>query len=156
VIGVDFSPAMLDLARQREPEIEFRLGDVSQLPEPDNSVDAVTIAFGVRNLVDREAGLVEMRRVLRQGRRLVILEFAPPPPGVLMRGYQLYLRRVMPAVVRLRSAEESDAYRYLAESVEGFPEPVELGKQLERLGFKVTIERISFGIVAIHTAVKVE
>jgi demethylmenaquinone methyltransferase/2-methoxy-6-polyprenyl-1,4-benzoquinol methylase len=145
---------MLELARKREPGIEFQLRDVSRLTLPDASVDAITIGFGLRNLVDREAGLRQMHRVLRPGGRLVILEFAPPPPGLLMRAYRFYLERVMPAVVGLRSATEAGAYRYLAQTVEAFTEPVELAAQLERLGFRVGFERMTFGIVAIHTATK--
>ena len=154
VIGVDFSPAMLELAREREPQIEFRLGDVTHLTDGDASVDAVTIAFGLRNLVDREVALREMFRVLRPGGRLVILEFAPPPSGPLMWGYRLYLTKFMPAVAWLISRDEGQAYHYLAASVEGFPEPCALRAQLERLGFVVTVERLTAGIVAIHTATR--
>ena len=154
VVGIDFSPAMLELARGREPEVEFRLGDVTRLNEPDASVDAVTIGFGLRNLVDREAALREMFRVLRPGGRLVILEFAPPPRGLLMRAYRFYLSRLMPAVAGLLSAGEGSAYRYLAETVEAFPEPAELARQLEGLGFTVAVERLTFGIAALHVAVR--
>ena len=83
VIGIDFSPGMLERARAGEPDVEFRQGDVTRLSEADASVDAVTIGFGLRNLVNRDAALREMRRVLRPGRRLVILEFAPPT-GLLL------------------------------------------------------------------------
>src|SRR4029077_4077706 len=154
IIGIDFSPAMLELARRREPHIEFRLGDVTRLGEADASVDAITIGFGLRNLVDRETALREMFRVLRPGGRLVILEFAPPPRGVLMRAYRFYLSRVMPAVAGLRNAEEGSAYRYLAETVQAFPKPVELARELEDLGFMVQVERMTLGIVALHVAVR--
>ncbi len=154
VIGIDFSPAMLERARQREPEVEFRQGDVSQLELPAEGVDAITIGFGLRNLVDREAGLREMRRVLRPGGRLVILDFAPPPRGMLMSAYRFYLARVMPAVVGIRNAQEASAYRYLAETVQAFPDPDALAAQLTGLGFSVKVERMTFGIVAIHTATK--
>ena len=154
VIGIDFSPAMLEVARRREPQVEFRLGDVTHLSEADTSVDAVTIGFGLRNLVDREAALREMLRVLRPGGRLVILEFAPPARGLLMRAYRFYLTRVMPAVAGLRSANEASAYRYLAETVQAFPQPAELAQQLERLGFSVSVEGMTFGIAALHVAVR--
>src|ERR1700730_818108 len=103
VIGIDFSPGMLELARRREPDIEFRQGDITRLAEDDASIDAVTIGFGLRNLVDRDAALREMRRVLRPGGRLVVLEFAPPPTGPLMGAYRVYLSPVMPAGARLFS-----------------------------------------------------
>ena len=154
MVGIDFAPAMLALARRREPEIEFRLGDITRLDEPDVSVDAVTIGFGLRNLVDRDAALREMFRVLRPGGRLVILEFAPPPRGLLMRAYRFYLSRVMPALAGLLSAGEGSAYRYLAETVEAFLEPAELAHQLEALGFAVTVERMTLGIAALHVAVR--
>jgi demethylmenaquinone methyltransferase/2-methoxy-6-polyprenyl-1,4-benzoquinol methylase len=153
VIGVDFSPGMLQRARASEPEVEFRQGDVTRLPEADASVDAVTIGFGLRNLVNRDVALREMRRVLRPGGRLVILEFAPPT-GPLLAAYRLYLGRVMPAVARLFSAKESSAYRYLAETVAGFPQPAALARDLEEIGFQVSIERMTLGIVAFHVAVR--
>jgi len=154
VVGIDFSPAMLELARRRAPGVEFRLGDVTHLSEPDASVDAITIGFGLRNIVDRETALREMHRVLRPGGRLVILEFAPPPRGLLMRAYRFYLGRVMPALAGWRSIGEGSAYRYLAETVQAFPQPAELAGQLERLGFTVSVERLTFGIVALHVAVR--
>jgi demethylmenaquinone methyltransferase / 2-methoxy-6-polyprenyl-1,4-benzoquinol methylase len=153
VIGVDFSAGMLALAREREPDIEFRQGDVSQLPEADASVDAVTIGFGLRNLVNRDAGLREMRRVLRPGGRLVVLEFAPPT-GPLMAAYRFYLGQVMPAVVRLSSAAEANAYRYLAETVSNFPQPSVLARDLEAIGFDVEVQRMTIGIVAFHIAIR--
>ena len=154
VVGIDFSEPMLERARKLEPEVEFRLGDVSRLNEPDASIDAVTIGFGIRNLVDREQALREMHRVLRPGGRLVILEFAPPPAGPLMRAYRFYLTRVMPAIAGRFSAGERQAYRYLAETVQGFPQPSELAAVLGRLGFAVTIEPLTFGIVVLHVAVR--
>jgi len=154
VIGVDFSASMLVLARPREPQVEFRQGDVSRLSEPDASVDAITIGFGLRNLVDREGSLREMHRVLRPGGRLVILELAPPR-SALLRGYRFYLDRVMPMVAGLFSRADGKAYRYLAESVEGFPTAAALAAMLERIGFKpVIVERMTFGIVALHVATR--
>jgi demethylmenaquinone methyltransferase / 2-methoxy-6-polyprenyl-1,4-benzoquinol methylase len=154
VIGIDFSAGMLELARRREPGVEFRQGDVGRLSEAEASIDAITIGFGLRNLVDRDAALREMRRVLRPGGRLVILEFAPPPAGPLMRAYRFYLSRVMPAIARLFSAGEANAYRYLAETVAGFPQPAVLAHDLERIGFEVSVVRMTLGIVALHVAVR--
>ena len=153
VIGIDFSPGMLELARAREPDVEFRQADVSRLTEADASVDAVTIGFGLRNLVNRDAALREMRRVLRPGGRLVVLEFAPPT-GPLMAAYRFYLGRVMPAVVRLSSTSESNAYRYLAETVSSFPQPAALAGDLEAIGFELEVQRMTIGIVAFHVAVR--
>jgi demethylmenaquinone methyltransferase / 2-methoxy-6-polyprenyl-1,4-benzoquinol methylase len=154
VVGVDFSTAMLEIARRREPQVEFRQGDVTNLGEGDGSVDAVTIGFGLRNIVDRAGALREMYRVLRPGGRLVILEFSPPSRGVLMRGYRLYLTRVMPAVAGLGNANEASAYRYLAETVQAFPEPAALTRELEQVGFTVSVERMTLGIVALHLALR--
>ena len=154
VIGIDFSTEMLTRARQLEPEVDFRLGDVTHLSDAGQTVDAVTIAFGLRNLVDREAVLQEAYRVLRAGGRFVILEFSPPPRGPLMGLYRLYLHRLMPALAAIRDAGEADAYRYLAQSVEDFWPPKELTSRLERLGFSVSVEFMTLGIVAIHTAIR--
>ena len=153
VVGIDFSPGMLALARAREPDIEFRQGDVTRLVEADASVDAVTIGFGLRNLVDRDAALREMRRVLRPRGRLVVLEFAPPT-GPVMAAYRFYLGRVMPAVARLSSASEASAYRYLAETVSGFPQPAVLAHDMEAIGFDVAVQRMTIGIVAFHVGVR--
>jgi demethylmenaquinone methyltransferase/2-methoxy-6-polyprenyl-1,4-benzoquinol methylase len=154
VIGVDFSVAMLEQARRLEPQVEFRLGDVSQLADPDESVEAVTIAFGLRNLIDRNGALTEMRRVLRLGGRLVILEFAPPPRAPLTRAYRFYLGRVMPRLIGWHDASQGAAYRYLAESVDAFLTPAQLTNLLEPMGFRVSVELMTFGIVAIHTAIR--
>ena len=155
VIGIDFSRGMLEMARRREPDIEFQQGDITRLAEDDASIDAVTIGFGLRNLVDRDAALREMRRVLRPGGLLVVLEFAPPT-GPLLAAYRFYLGRVMPAVAGLFKADEASAYRYLAETVEGFPQPAVLAGDLEGIGFKVDVQRMTIGIVAFHVGVRRE
>jgi demethylmenaquinone methyltransferase/2-methoxy-6-polyprenyl-1,4-benzoquinol methylase len=155
VIGIDFSSRMLELARRLEPGIEFVLGDASSLPYADGSAAAVTIGFGLRNLVDREAGLKEMFRVLRPGGRLVVLELPPPPGGPLRLPYALYLNRVMPAVAGALKRGEDSAYRYLSASVQAFPRPLELAAQLRAVGFDpVEVKRLTFGIAVVHVGIK--
>lgn len=154
VVGVDFSPQMLELARRRAPGVEFQLGDVMALPFGDGSVDAVTIAFGLRNLVNREGGLREMRRVLKPGGRLVILEFPTPPRGLASLPYRLYLTRVMPVVAGWLG-EDRQAYEYLATTVQAFPSPLELARLMEQAGFgEVQVQRMTGGIVALHRGIQ--
>jgi demethylmenaquinone methyltransferase/2-methoxy-6-polyprenyl-1,4-benzoquinol methylase len=155
VIGLDFSGGMLERARQREPGIVFLEGDATALPFDDATIDAVTIAFGFRNLADRDLGLREMRRVLRGGGRAVILELSPPPGGPLSGAYRLYLSRVMPAIAGAVRHGDDDAYAYLSASVQAFPSPTALRRQMEAAGFqRVQVQRMTLGIVAIHVGVK--
>jgi demethylmenaquinone methyltransferase/2-methoxy-6-polyprenyl-1,4-benzoquinol methylase len=155
VVGIDFSPAMLDIARRLEPDIQFVLGDATSLPYPDGSIAAITIGFGLRNLVDRDRALREMFRVLRPGGRLVVLELPPPPIGPLQRPYRFYLTRVMPAIAGALKRGEEKAYEYLSTSVEAFPSPAELAEQLRAIGFApVLVKRLTFGIAAAHVAVR--
>ncbi|MDQ6710264.1 MAG: bifunctional demethylmenaquinone methyltransferase/2-methoxy-6-polyprenyl-1,4-benzoquinol methylase UbiE [Candidatus Dormibacteraeota bacterium] len=155
VIGIDFSPAMLDIARRLEADVEFVLGDASALPYPDRSIDAITIGFGLRNLVDRAGALAEMFRVLRPGRRLVVLELPPPPRGPFSRPYRFYLTRVMPAVAGALRRGEEKAYQYLSTSVQAFPRPAELAEEMQAAGFApVEVRRLTFGIAAIHVGTR--
>ena len=154
VIGLDFSTRMLELARRHVPGVEFQPGDVTALPFGDGTVDAVTIAFGLRNLVDRQRGLGEMLRVLKPGGRLVILEFLPPPRGLLPLPYRVYLTRVMPRLAGWFGMDRQ-AYQYLADTVQAFPSPTELARLLEQVGFTdVRVQRMTGGIVALHRAVR--
>jgi demethylmenaquinone methyltransferase / 2-methoxy-6-polyprenyl-1,4-benzoquinol methylase len=154
VIGLDFSPRMLELARQRVPGVEFRLGDVMAMPLDAGSTDAVTIGFGLRNLVDRLGGLREMRRVLKPGGRLVILEFPTPARGLTSLPYRLYLTRVMPVVAGWLG-EDRQAYEYLADTVQAFPSPLELARLMEQAGFtEVQVEGMTGGIVALHRGIR--
>ncbi|TMD11649.1 MAG: ubiquinone/menaquinone biosynthesis methyltransferase [Chloroflexi bacterium] len=113
VVGLDFSPQMLDVARRNHPRLEFMQGDAVSLPFDDASFDASSIAFGLRNLADPIRGLREMLRVVKPGGRAVVLEFVRPPRGVVGGAYRVYLRTLLPAVGGLLSGEPS-AYRYLS------------------------------------------
>ena len=146
--GLDFSEAMLARARGKEPEVEWVRGDVLALPFDDASFDAVTVGFGIRNVADLDAGLRELRRVLRSGGRIGILEITTPR-GALAPFYRLWFDRVVPLLGRLLPG--GAAYTYLPASVRRFPGPEELASALERAGFGgVRFRLFAGGIVALH------
>jgi len=148
VTGLDFSEPMLERARVKDPSIEWVRGDVLSLPFGDASFDAVTVGFGVRNVDDLEACVRELRRVLRPGGRLGILEITRPT-GVLSPFYRVWFDRLIPALGRLLPG--GAAYTYLPASVRRFPAPSELASLLERNAFEgVRFERFAGGIVALH------
>ena len=150
VVGLDFSEAMLERARRKSREIEWVRGDVLALPFDDASFDAVTIGFGVRNVEDLDAGLRELRRVLRPGGRVGILEITRPR-GALAPFYRLWFDRVVPALGRVLPG--GAAYTYLPASVRRFPAPEELAALLEAAGFAAVRFRLfAGGIVALHVA----
>jgi len=149
VTGLDFSPAMLARARRKAPHIEWVQGDALALPFPDARFDVATVGFGVRNLDDLDAGLRELRRVLRPGGRLAVLEITRPS-GRLRHFYSLWFDRVVPLLGRVLPG--GAAYTYLPASVRRFPPPDALARLLEDVGFDA-VEHRSFagGIVALHT-----
>jgi len=148
VVGLDFSDAMLERARHKEPGIEWVQGDVLALPFPDASFDAATVGFGIRNVEDLEAGLRELRRVLRSGGRLGILEITTPR-GVLAPFYRVWFDRVIPLLGRVLPG--GSAYTYLPASVRRFPVPEDLAAVLGRVGFgEVRFRLFAGGIVALH------
>lgn len=150
VVGLDFSEAMLERARRKSREIEWVRGDVLALPFDDASFDAVTVGFGVRNVEDLDAGLRELRRVLRPGGRVGILEITRPR-GALAPFYRLWFDRVVPALGRVLPG--GAAYTYLPASVRRFPAPEELAALLESAGFAAVRFRLfAGGIVALHVA----
>ena len=148
VTGLDFSAPMLDRARQKSAEIEWLEGDALALPFPDNAFDAVTIGFGLRNLANVERGLEELRRVLRSGGRLGILEITRPK-GLLTPFYRLWFDGVIPLAGKVLPG--GSAYSYLPASVRRFPEPEGLAKLLDEAGFdEITWRLFAGGIVALH------
>lgn len=156
----DFTWEMLTRAQEKasrsgEP-VHLAAADALHLPFPTGTFDAVTVGFGVRNLEDLPAGLRELRRVLRPQGVLAILEFSRPTHPLLRGPYWLYLHGLLPAVGRMLS-HRGGAYRYLADSIAGFPEPETLCRYLEDAGFReASYRHLSGGIVAIHRAVAQE
>jgi demethylmenaquinone methyltransferase / 2-methoxy-6-polyprenyl-1,4-benzoquinol methylase len=149
VTGLDFSERMLERARRKAPDLEWIEGDLLALPFADGSFDAATVGFGVRNVDDLERGLAELRRVLRPGGRLGILEITQPR-GALRPFYRLWFDRIVPLLGRVLPG--GSAYTYLPASVRRFPGPDELARMLADAGFaEVRYRTFAAGIVALHT-----
>lgn len=152
VVASDFAHPMLvqGVPKIGDGAIDPVCGDSLRLPFPDDTFSGATVGFGVRNLSDLETGLAELCRVLRPGRRLVVLEFTVPPNPVVRAGYLFYFHNVLPLVGRIVSGHPW-AYTYLPESVKEFPGPSDLGALFEAVGFRdVGWTLLSFGIAAIH------
>jgi demethylmenaquinone methyltransferase/2-methoxy-6-polyprenyl-1,4-benzoquinol methylase len=153
VVAADFSLGMLRQGRLRHPELALVAGDGLALPFADGVFDAATISFGLRNLVDRAAGLVELRRVVRPGGRLVVCEFSHPVNAWFRSIYMEYLMRALPAVAE-RVASNPEAYRYLAESIRAWPDQQTLADDLVAAGWsQVEWRNLTGGIVALHRGV---
>jgi demethylmenaquinone methyltransferase/2-methoxy-6-polyprenyl-1,4-benzoquinol methylase len=161
ITGMDFCQPMLDEAEikkaaagdARYANITFRQGDGLALPLADATFDAVTIAFGLRNLADRPRGLREMRRVLRPGGRLFVLEFSQPHAW-FRPVYLFYLRKILPALAGVVTGDRG-AYVYLNETIEEFPGRAALAAEIRAAGFSaVSARAMTLGIVALHEAVK--
>jgi len=151
VTGLDFSEPMLQRARRKAPELTWVRGDVLAMPFTDESFDAATVGFGVRNVEDLRAALVELRRVLRPGGRLGILEITRPR-GLLAMFYRFWFDGVVPLLGKVLPGGR--AYTYLPASVRRFPGPEELSELIESAGFRDVRARLfAGGIVALHTAV---
>jgi demethylmenaquinone methyltransferase/2-methoxy-6-polyprenyl-1,4-benzoquinol methylase len=149
VTGLDFSERMLERARAKSSEVEWVQGDALALPFADGSFDGATVGFGVRNLDDLEAGLRELRRVLRQGARLGILEITRPR-GLLRPFYKLWFDGLIPLAGKLLPG--GSAYTYLPASVRRFPEAKDFAGLMQSAGFEQVGYRLfAGGIVALHT-----
>jgi len=150
VVGLDFSQAMLGRARRKAPELEWLEGDLLALPFAAASFDAATVGFGVRNVEDLARALAELRRVLRPGGRLGILEITRPR-GLLAPFYRVWFDGVVPLLGKLLPG--GSAYSYLPASVRRFPGPAELAELISAAGFRgVEVRLFGGGIVALHTA----
>lgn len=160
ICGVDLSPQMLEVARTKvakqglEKQITLMEGNAEHLELNSESVDAVTIAFGIRNFENKEACLRELARIIRKDGHLVILEFSNPTNPVIGYLYRLYSHKILPWVGGLISKHRS-AYEYLPASVDSFPNPKEFCALMEQCGFK-TVKPLSqsFGIAQIYIAKK--
>src|SRR5262245_32564164 len=160
VVGVDFSSAMLAVGRAklRQSHVGSRIalvrGDATRIPIADGSVDAATIAFGIRNVNDVAGTCREMARVLRRGGRFAILEFAVPEIPVVGPAYLWYLHRLLPRIGRAVSGSD-EAYGYLSASIDAFATPAELVKILQQSGFEdISAVRMTIGSVCLYTGAR--
>jgi demethylmenaquinone methyltransferase/2-methoxy-6-polyprenyl-1,4-benzoquinol methylase len=160
VVGIDFAAAMLEVGRRKlgarrlNGAVSLVRGDALRIPLADRSVQAVTLAFGIRNVENTEAACAEIHRVLAAGGRFAILEFAVPATAVVRSLYLWYFRRVLPLIGRLVS-RHTVAYEYLPASVGAFASPDELVKILRQAGFRrIEASLLTFGIVVLYTGVK--
>jgi demethylmenaquinone methyltransferase/2-methoxy-6-polyprenyl-1,4-benzoquinol methylase len=151
-VACDFSVGMLSAGAARPvPKVA---GDATKLPFGDEVFDAVTISFGLRNVVDHVEGLREMARVTKTGGRLVVCEFSTPTVPVFSTVYKEYLMRALPTVARAVSSEP-EAYVYLAESIRAWPDQATLARRIEAAGWTaVRWRNLTGGIVALHAAIK--
>ena len=160
IIGLDLSEGMLEIGREKVKKkglgnlIQLVKGDSENLPYQENTFEAVTVAFGVRNFENLLKGLSEMNRVMKPGGKVVILEFSRPTIFPVKQLYDFYFRYFCPWWGKLISKDDS-AYRYLYESVNAFPEGNSFLEVAQKAGFKeLKAERVTFGIVSLYTGVK--
>ncbi|MFD6137379.1 demethylmenaquinone methyltransferase [Isoptericola sp. NPDC060257] len=154
VVPSDFSLGMLAVGKERRPDLSFVAGDATRLPFADAAFDAVTISFGLRNVVDTDAALREMLRVVRPGGRVVICEFSTPTWAPFRTVYMEYLMRALPVVAGAVTRDRG-SYDYLAESIRSWPDQAALGRLLLDAGWdRVSYRNLTGGIVALHRAVR--
>lgn len=153
VVAADFSPGMIEVGRSRHshnPAITFTQADATQLPFDDDSFDAVTISFGLRNIVNPQTALAEFFRVTKPGGRVVICEFSHPRNALIRAGYSAYLRYGMPLLAAMVSSNPA-AYDYLMESIQDWPDQPTLAAWLRGAGYeRVGWRTLTAGIVALH------
>lgn len=159
IVGIDFSEGMVALGREKvasspyAKRITMEIAPCEAIPFPDRTFDSVTIAFGIRNVVDRKQGLAEMHRVLKPGGRAVILEFSTPRSQLFKNIYYFYFLRVLPVIGGLFS--RFSAYKYLPDSVLEFPSQEDFKALMASVGFRQTGHRdLTFGIATVYTGEK--
>ncbi|MEI6207235.1 MAG: bifunctional demethylmenaquinone methyltransferase/2-methoxy-6-polyprenyl-1,4-benzoquinol methylase UbiE [Desulfuromonadales bacterium] len=159
ITGADFCREMIDLGLEKVSaspyagRIDFKVAPCEDLPFADNTFDSITIAFGIRNVVDRSLGLAEMWRVVRPGGRLIILEFSTPRSLLFRQMYYFYFRRLLPIVGGLFS--RYNAYKYLPDSVLEFPSHEEFSLMISKAGFRnIHLKELTFGIATIYIGEK--
>ncbi len=160
VVGVDISTEMLEIGRRKVAKqqlgslIELQEADSENLPFGSNTFDAITVAFGVRNFENLDKGLLEMNRVLKEGGKIVILEFSKPSIFPFKQIFNGYFKYILPLIGRMTS-KDPKAYRYLYESVQAFPEGSRFIEKLKQTDYNsIQCKRLSLGICSIYTAVK--
>ncbi len=154
VVPADFSLGMVRVGQRRRPDLAFTAADATRLPFADASFDAVTMSFGLRNVVDVEAALREFARVTKPGGRLVVCEFSQPVWGPVRAAYLNYLMRALPAIAR-RTSSNPESYVYLAESIRAWPDQRGLADRIGAAGWiQVQWRNLSGGIVALHRATR--
>lgn len=151
-VPCDFSLGMLQVGKRERPRLPFVGGDATRLPFGDETFDAVTISFGLRNVVDYRAALAEMLRVTKKGGRLVVCEFSQPTYAPFRKVYGEYLMKALPKVAR-RVSSNPESYVYLAESIEAWPDQEALAAAIVEAGWRrVQFRNLTGGIVALHRA----
>ena len=154
VVACDLSEGMIEVGRERHPELEFVHGNAMDLDFEDGSFDAVTISWGLRNIPDPALALREMARVVRPRGRLVILEFSTPPSRAFRSLYNVYQKTVMPTMARLASTNDG-AYDYLVESIRQWPAQEDIARMVAAHGWsEVEYRNLTGGIACMHRAVK--
>jgi len=154
VVPADFSMGMVRQGRRRRPDMAFTAADALALPFADASFDVVTMSFGLRNVADPAAALVEFARVARPGARLVVCEFSQPVWRPLRTVYTGYLMRALPQIAR-RVSSNPESYVYLAETIRAWPAQAELARTIAAAGWtQVTWRNLTGGIVAVHHAIR--
>lgn len=154
-VGADFVPEMLAIARKKVPAVEFNHADGLALPYDDQSFDAVTVSFGLRNMADPAKGVAEMARVCRPGGVVAILEFSPTKFPLFAPLFRFYFHFILPVVGNCVAKNKSDAYKYLPESVDAFDSPDKVLEYMRQAGIENPVRRpMTFGVLGLFVGRK--